>query len=100
MGKGLATPTVAASEGGGTLSDIVGKPCGGTPASKIAVGGGTREEGGKPPLKERGDMLQWTKPLEAAEEATAEARAGNAGVIEGRKSGQLRHGDKGDRGGQ
>ena len=96
MGKGLVTPTAAASEGGGTLSYIVGNPCGGTPASNIAVVGGTREEGEEPPLKERRDMVQWLTPLEAAEEATAEAaeevtaeaRAGNAGVREGRKSGQ------------
>ena len=84
------------------MSDIAGKPCGGTPASNIAVGGGTREEGGKPPLKERGDMAQWPTPLEAAEkataEATAEARAGNAGVREGRRSVQRRNGDKGNRG--
>ena len=86
MGKGLVTPTAAASEGGGTLSYIVGNPCGGTPASNIAVVGGTREEGEEPPLKERRDMVQWLTPLEAAEEATAEARAGNAGVREGRKS--------------
>ena len=58
---------------------------------------GRRDQGGggDAPLKERGYTALWTTPAEAVEEATSEARSGNAGGGDSWKSGQRSHGDGG-----
>ena len=70
------------------------QPYGGTPASDIAMGSGTREEGGVGPPAEMGDTARFPMPAEAAEAPTAEAQAGNVGGGEVRRSRRQQHGDR------
>ena len=48
-------------------------PCGRTLASDVAAVVETREEGGMPPIVDRGDTTMWMIPAEAVEAAMAEA---------------------------
>ena len=70
------------------MSYTEGKLRGGPLASDVSRGFVTREEGGTHPLAERGETVRFPTPVDAAEEETAEARAGNAGGKEGQRSGQ------------
>ena len=58
------------------MIDTAEQPCGETPASDVAAGERTREEGGVPPLMEWSATTRWLTPTEAAEAETAEAQAG------------------------
>ena len=59
------------------MSDTVGQPHGGPPVFYVAEGGGTREEGGRPPLAELGDIERWMTTVEVA--AAIEVQAGTVG---------------------
>ena len=76
--------------GGGTTSDTTEQQHGGAPATNIARGGRTREEGEVDPLVELSDVTHCPTLVEAAEAKMAEARAGKAGGGGGHQRGRQR----------